>query len=304
MLRRRAGRVGHRRRAAGFRRPTNSAHCRAQAGHGRRPPADPAGHLRLPGCRRWRCASPAARRAQSDPGAAASGPGFTIVLCQQSDDLAVATGWLHTLTAAGLEGVVVKDAGKPYPTREGQRGVALGQAPLRDRHSGHRRPGRTPRRWCLPSRRTGDALPAAGWTTRLSRAVARRIAPLITLTGAVGTRRSAWGTRDAVEVQAIIPLVVEISADAAISDGVMRHSARLLRVRPDLDALSEPDLSGSTRCAVATDHHRVPRRRRAGARQDNRRQGDQPRPAVDRRLGRRDDGESLLPPFHLTHGPG
>ena len=72
------------------------------------------------------------------------GPGSPIVLCQQRDELAVATDWLHTLTAAGLEGVLVKDASKPCPTREGQR-VWRGQGPRHDRHAGHRRrrrPGR------------------------------------------------------------------------------------------------------------------------------------------------------------------
>jgi hypothetical protein len=33
-----------------------------------------------------------------------------IVLCQQTDDLATAREWLRTLTAGGIEGVVIKDA--------------------------------------------------------------------------------------------------------------------------------------------------------------------------------------------------
>ncbi len=37
-------------------------------------------------------------------------------------------------------------------------------------------------------------------------------------------------------MQRIRPLVVEVNADAAISAGVLRHAARLVRARPDLTA--------------------------------------------------------------------
>jgi ATP-dependent DNA ligase len=50
-----------------------------------------------------------------------AGAGSPIVLCQQTADAAVASEWLRTLTAGGLEGVVIKDARRPYPIRSGQR---------------------------------------------------------------------------------------------------------------------------------------------------------------------------------------
>jgi ATP-dependent DNA ligase len=52
---------------------------------------------------------------------AVSGLASPIVLCQQTDDLSTAREWLRTLTAGGIEGLVIKDAAGSYPTREGQR---------------------------------------------------------------------------------------------------------------------------------------------------------------------------------------
>jgi ATP-dependent DNA ligase len=44
-----------------------------------------------------------------------------IVLCQQTDVVVLAGEWFRTLTAGGIEGLVVKDAGGTYPTVPGQR---------------------------------------------------------------------------------------------------------------------------------------------------------------------------------------
>jgi hypothetical protein len=52
---------------------------------------------------------------------ALSGIASPIVLCQQTDDVMTAHEWLRTLTAGGIEGVVIKDAAGKYPTREGER---------------------------------------------------------------------------------------------------------------------------------------------------------------------------------------
>ena len=75
-------------------------------------------------------------------------------------------------------------------------------------------------------------------TTVLSRLVARRLWPLLTATGETWQRTVVWGTSETVTVQAVEPLVAEVSADVAVDDGpeggVFRHPVRLLRVRPDL----------------------------------------------------------------------
>src|SRR6478735_3465204 len=52
---------------------------------------------------------------------ALAGMSSPIVLCQQTGDVAVAREWFRTLTAAGIEGVVIKDANGTYPTEPRQR---------------------------------------------------------------------------------------------------------------------------------------------------------------------------------------
>ena len=49
------------------------------------------------------------------------GPHLQVVRRQQTDDMATAGQWLRTLTAGGIEGLVVKDAAGTYPTQAGQR---------------------------------------------------------------------------------------------------------------------------------------------------------------------------------------
>jgi ATP-dependent DNA ligase len=132
-----------------------------------------------------------------------SGLPSPIVLCEQTNDQALAAEWMQTLSAVGIEGVVIKDARQPYPTREGQRIW-----------------------WKLKARRTLDmiaigivgnpkqptslvlAMPAigelatAGSTTVLTKTAALTVAPLLELTGETFERRFVWGTSDPVLVPA------------------------------------------------------------------------------------------------------
>ena len=75
----------------------------------------------------------------------------------------------------------------------------------------------------------------AGSTTVLSKAAATPIVPLLRPTGATFERAFAWGWASPTLVTAIEPIVVEVAADASAAAGVLRHSARIHRVRPDLD---------------------------------------------------------------------
>ena len=75
----------------------------------------------------------------------------------------------------------------------------------------------------------------AGSTTVLSKAAAKPIVPLLRPTGATLERTFAWGSAAPTVVTVIEPFVVEVEADASAQTGVMRHSARLHRARPDLD---------------------------------------------------------------------
>lgn len=54
-----------------------------------------------------------------------SGMATPVALCQQTDDEAMASHWFQTLTVAGIEGLVVKSAGSPYPHPDGA-GLAQG----------------------------------------------------------------------------------------------------------------------------------------------------------------------------------
>jgi ATP-dependent DNA ligase len=170
-----------------------------------------------------------------------------IVLCQQVDNLATAQDWLTTLTAAGIEGVLVKDARSPYPTLPDRRvwwkvkarhtldlvvvGV-IGELSA---------PTSLVLAWAgeEPQRR------AAGVTTVLPRSLARRLAPLLEPTGATWQRRVTLASAETSLVQTVVPVVVEVSADTAVDAGVLRHPARLVRLRPDLEpAGSSTDVAG------------------------------------------------------------
>jgi hypothetical protein len=218
-------RVGRRSRPTGLHRSTSPSDSRVPAGYGGRVPPGSSGVFRPTGRRRpgpaWTAAvgtSRASRRAARRVGA-------PIALCEQTAEPAAAEEWLRTLGVAGIEGVAIKDASAPYPTREDQRVWHK----LKTRHSldivaievvG---PPSAPTSLVLATTPLDAEPHAPGATT-----------PLIELTGNTWARHSSWGTTDTVEVQQIRPLVVEVSADAAIEAGVLGHGARLLRARPDL----------------------------------------------------------------------
>ena len=113
-----------------------------------------------------------------------------------------------------------------------------GQSEDGARHARHRlhRPRRPPTTLVLafPGAVDADGVPVtAGSTTILTKTAARAVAPLLHPTGDTFERTFTWGTRPAT-VTVIEPLPVEVQADAA-AHGVLRHTARLLRARPDLD---------------------------------------------------------------------
>ena len=69
----------------------------------------------------------------------------------------------------------------------------------------------------------------------LNRALVKSIVRLLRPTGASFERAFAWGSSKPTTVTRIEPFVVEVEADASAQTGVLRHSARLHRARPDLD---------------------------------------------------------------------
>ncbi len=173
-------------------------------------------------------------------GGALSGLRSPVVLCQQTQDLVVAHEWLTALTAGGIEGLVIKDAAGTYPTRDGQRPWWKYKAKatldmLAVRFTGT---AAAPTALVLsfPGVVDEDGHPVtAGSTTLLSKAAARPIVPLLRPTGATFERTFAWGSTAPSVVTVIEPFLVEVEADASAQTGVLRHSARLHRARPDLD---------------------------------------------------------------------
>lgn len=171
---------------------------------------------------------------------ALSGLASPIVLCQQTDVEAVAAEWLETLVAGGIEGVVIKDAAAPYPTVDGQRiwWKRKARTTLDMIAIGFTGTAASPQTLVLafPGVFDEDGAPVtAGSTSVVNRAVARTIAPLLRPTGATFTRAFAWGNVAPSTVTVINPLVVEVDADASAEYGALRHAARLVRVRADLD---------------------------------------------------------------------
>lgn len=75
----------------------------------------------------------------------------------------------------------------------------------------------------------------AGATTVLPNRTAKNVAPLLRPTGETVRRSFVWGASEPSTVELIAPMVVEVKADASVKLGQLRHSARLQRVRPDLD---------------------------------------------------------------------
>jgi ATP-dependent DNA ligase len=122
-----------------------------------------------------------------------------------------------TLTAGGIEGVVIKDATQPYPTRAGQRIWHK----LKSRRSldmlavGVVGDPVAPTSLVLAMKTLDDEPRAAGATAILTRAAAQRSRRCRTSPARPGKGRSSWGTTEQVELQQIKPLVVEVSADAA-----------------------------------------------------------------------------------------
>lgn len=134
----------------------------------------------------------------------------------------------------------MKEAGGRYPTRDGQRvwWKVTAKATLDMVAIGYTGPSTAPTALVLafPDDVDGEGhRRTAGATTVLTKAAARLVSPLLQPTGATFDRTLVWGSRSTSTVTVIEPLVVEVSTDASAETGVLRHAARLQRVRPDLD---------------------------------------------------------------------
>src|SRR6478735_3865763 len=171
---------------------------------------------------------------------ALAGIASPIVLCQQTDDVTLAREWFQTLTAGGIEGLVIKDAGGTYPTEPGQRvwWKAKAKQTLDMLAIGFTGDVAAPTALVLAF--PGDVddegkLVTAGSTTSLPKAAAKSLAPLLRPTGEAFERTFAWGSATPTRVTVVAPFIVEVESDASAAPGVLRHAVRLHRARPDID---------------------------------------------------------------------
>jgi ATP-dependent DNA ligase len=160
-----------------------------------------------------------------------------ITLCPYTTSDTEAERWLDTLPAAGIQGVMIKDRAGMYPQRAAQR--LWHKFKLRDTLDlavvGVVGDLAAPTALLL-ARPSIDGLTPAGVTTTLPRSVAREIALELTSDPASAPHRFGWPGREpsTLPLQGVVPIVAEISADRAVDNGILRHPARLIRLRPDL----------------------------------------------------------------------
>ncbi|MGO4600086.1 ATP-dependent DNA ligase [Terrabacter sp. 2RAF25] len=154
---------------------------------------------------------------------ALAGIASPIVLCQQTDDLALAKEWFHTLTAGGIEGLVIKDAGDTYPPNPVNVWWKVKAKQTLDMIAiGFTGDGTAPTALVLafPGKVDDDGQPVtAGSTTSLSKAVGRSLSPLLHPTGETFERTFAWGSAAPTQVTVVAPFVVEVEADASAAAG-------------------------------------------------------------------------------------
>ena len=166
-------------------------------------------------------------------------------------DLTEAQEWFETMTAAGIEGLVLKGGAQPYSAdriwlklkSRSERDVVLG-AVIGSRE----RPSEL-----VIGLPVDGALRIVGRSTPLAASASRALGailedppadhpwPQVVKPGAMD--RFARG-REAVHLTLVKPMVVEISADTATTGSSFRHAVRFLRARPDV-SLTEIDIDAA-----------------------------------------------------------
>jgi len=170
-----------------------------------------------------------------------------LTLCPQTTDLEVAREWLSTLPAAGIEGVVGKSLGAPYP--EGRRdwikvktfdsldlivGAVTGTL-------------HEPDRLVLGRYTDEGVLRIVATSAPLPPAVRDQVTALLVPAGPdhpwPEDIHLGWG-RPPTSITRVEPrLVVEVAADPARSGHRIRHLVKVLRLRIDLEPMRLPRLA-------------------------------------------------------------
>ncbi|SJM55504.1 ATP-dependent DNA ligase LigC [Agrococcus casei LMG 22410] len=161
-----------------------------------------------------------------------------------TEDETEAGEWFATLVQSGIEGLVAKGAGQPY--RGGERDwLKLKHRSTRDVICAAVIGTRERPEQLVLGLPAGEELRIVGRTSPLAPATARTLGKLLReLDGAHpwpgqvkpgAIDRFNRGGRAAVDLTLVDPIVVEISADVAMTGGSFRHAVRFVRARPDLE---------------------------------------------------------------------
>ncbi|MEH0110791.1 ATP-dependent DNA ligase [Tersicoccus sp. MR15.9] len=164
-------------------------------------------------------------------------------LCPATDDLETAQRWMVEMPAHGIEGVVAKGAAQPY--RGGRRDwIKVKHQDTLELVAGAVTGTLTAPGELILGRFVDGVLRIVGRTVPIGRAhrpglVAQLRAPAGEHPWPDVIRSTALdrfnASRDSTPVTLIEPIVVEVLADTATVGGSLRHVARYVRTRPELD---------------------------------------------------------------------
>jgi ATP-dependent DNA ligase len=166
-----------------------------------------------------------------------------LALSPATTDTAEAAGWLETMTAAGVEGVVAKGAAQPY--RGGERQwVKVKHRDTLDAVCAAVIGARSQPEALVLGLFIDGELRIVGRSTPLRVAASRALGRLMRpparghpwperiKPGALDRFNSSG--RDLIDITRVEPIVVEVSSDVARSGYSFRHALRYLRARPEL----------------------------------------------------------------------
>ena len=173
----------------------------------------------------------------------ASGWSAPLNLSPATRDAGEAAKWLETMTAAGIEGLVAKGAGQPYRGGQRQWVKVKHRDTLDVVCAAVIGPLQRPEALVVGLPVDGE-LRIVGCSTPLRAAASRAIGRLLqppeghhpwpaqVKPGALDRFNS--GGRDVIDLTLVEPIVVEISADVAMTGHAFRHAVRFVRARPKL----------------------------------------------------------------------
>jgi ATP-dependent DNA ligase len=174
----------------------------------------------------------------------------TLQLSPVTRDHTTAEEWSESMAAAGIEGIVAKGGNQPY-TPDRREWVKVKRRQTLDVVVGAVIGSRTRPEAVVVGRPDGQRLRIVGRSTALKAYESRTLGellrpprgkhpwPEVVAPGAVDRFNAG---REPIHLTLVEPVVAEISADMALTNGAFRHSVRFLRLRPDLDPNGVPPL--------------------------------------------------------------